>query len=619
MNPPGRARPALFLVGLVALVAIGVAASAAGQNSPQPLQTPHVRYIISLAGAPEHRVHVKMILEPGTPERDLQLPVWNALYQVRDFAQYVNWVRARSRNGNPLAVRKLDKSRWRISGSDGGAQGGAEIEYEILAHLTGPFGAQLNAQHAFFNLAEILMYPVDARVSPMRVQFVDLPPGWRIATALANSAGDFSAEDYDRLVDSPVEIGSFQETDFDEGGGHYRVVVDADPADYDMQQIVLMLRRLVSAAAAWMDDRPFPTYLFLYHFPRGPAGNGMEHAYSTAIDLSAGRLADNLQALADLTAHEFFHLWDVKRIRPQSLEPVDYTKENYTRALWFSEGVDTTAGNIILLRAGLLDETRYLKGLAAEIGELQQRPAHRTQSAEESSLDAWLEKYEYYRLPSRSISYYNKGYLLGVLLDLQLREASHGSASIRDLLQWMNRNYARQGKFFSDSDGIQQAAEAVSHTNLAWFFQKYVAGTDEIPWDDFFKTVGLHLVARTISVADVEFVAPRNLNTTPVVAAITSGSAAQRAGLELGDVILEVNGRPADADFEERLAELRPGEKIHLRVRNSDGEHELHWKLASREQVELDLADVDNVTAQQRARRAAWLKGESQISGEARP
>ena len=434
MNPPARARAAPFLAGLIVLLAID--AAVAGQNSPpsQPAKIGEatVRYIVSLAGASEHLVRVKLILEPGAPDRDLQLPVWNALYQVRDFAQYVTWVRARSHDGNSLAVRKLDKSSWRIAG---GAQGGIEVEYEILADLTGPFGAQLNAQHAFFNLAEILMYPVDARASPMRVQFVDIPPGWRIATALATAAGDFSAENYDRLVDSPVEIGNFQESDFDEGAGHYRVVVDADSADYDMPQLVLMLRRLVSAAAAWMEDRPFQTYLFLYHFPRGPAGNGMEHSYSTAIDFSAGRLADNPQALADLTAHEFFHLWDVKRIRPQSLEPVDYTKENYTRALWFSEGVDTTAGNIILLRAGLLDEPRYLKGLAAEIAELQQRPAHRTQSAEESSLDAWLEKYEYYRLPSRSISYYNKGNLLGVLLDLQVREASHGSASLRDVLR----------------------------------------------------------------------------------------------------------------------------------------------------------------------------------------
>jgi predicted metalloprotease with PDZ domain len=611
VNQPARARLGLALLGLVVLVAI----EAAAQDSLRSLAVARASYEISLAGAAQHLVRVKLPFAPGANECELQLPVWNALYQIRDFAEYVTWVRARSNSGLPLAVIKLDKGRWRINGTEGGG----EIEYEIFADQSGSFGAQLNAHHAFFNLAEILMYPVRARAYPMQVRFVDVPSGWRIATALANSSGELVADNYDRLVDSPVEVGTFQESDFDESGGHYRVVVDADAADYDMTRLVSMLRSLVSAATAWMDDRPFESYLFLYHFPRGPATGGMEHAYSTAIDFSASRLADNPQALSDVTAHEFFHLWDVKRIRPQSLEPVDYTKENYTRALWFSEGVDTTAGNIILLRAGLLDEARYLKGLAAEIGELERRPAHLTQSAEESSLDAWLEKYEYYRLPARSISYYNKGYLLGVLLDLQVREATHDSASVREVLRWMNRNYAQLGKFFPDSDGVQQAAEAVSHTSLGWFFQKYVAGTDEVPWDDFFMTVGLHLVRRTISAADPEFVAPRNFNTTPVVAAITPGSAAQNAGLAVGDTIVEINGRPADADFEDRLAELRPGEKLHLRVRNSDGEHELHWKLASREQVELDLAEVDNVTAQQKARRAAWLKGESETSGETRP
>ena len=161
--------------------------------------------------------------------------------------------------------------------------------------------------------------------------------------------------------------------------------------------------------------------------------------------------------------------------------------------MWFSEGTTTTAANIILLRAGLLDETRYLKGLAAEISELERRPAHLTQSVEESSLDAWLEKYDYYRLPARSISYYNKGNLLGVLLDLQVREATHDAASIRDVFHWMNENYARKGQFFPDTEGVRRAAEAVSHADLGWFFQKYVAGTEEIPWDDFFKNVGLHL------------------------------------------------------------------------------------------------------------------------------
>ncbi len=607
-----RTRLALALA-LAVFAALNVVGASA-QNSAVPSERLAVRYTISLAHPAEHLVHIKVDVPPGAAERDLQLPVWNALYQVHDFAQYVNWVRAKNANGQPVSIRKLDKSRWHISGAESGAEAG----YEIFADQPGPFGAQLNSHHAFFNLAEVLMYPVDERSSRMAVCFTDLPANWRIATPLRqSSSGCFEAENYDQLVDSPVEVGSFQEADLDEGGALYRVVVDADPADYDLQQITRMLRSIVSAATSWMDDRPFESYMFFYHFPRGPAGGGMEHAYSTAIDVSASRLAENPQSLADVTGHEFFHLWNVKRIRPQSLEPIDYTKENYTTALWFSEGVTSTAANCIRLRAGLLDESRYLNGLAAQIGELEQRPAHLTQSAEESSLDAWLEKYDDYRLPERSVSYYNKGYLLGVLLDLQVREASHGGASLREVFHWMNQNYARQGRFFPDSEGVRQAAEAVSHADLGWFFQKYVSGTEEIPWDDFFKTVGLRLVRRTMTLSDPGFTAVQNFNALPSVASVEAGSAAEQAGLAAGDAILEFNGRAADAGFGERLAELHPGDTLHLRVRNRRGEREVHWKVGSREEVEFELKDVDNTMPQQKARRAAWLKGESQ--GAARP
>ena len=231
---------------------------------------------MSLASSTQHLVSVKIRLGPGAPQRDMQLPVWNAVYQIRDFSQYVNWVRARNSGGQTLAVRKLDKSLWRVGP---GADGGAEIEYEIFSDQAGPFAAQLNGHHAFFNLAQILMYPVDARGSPVQVRFTDLPAGWKFATAMSEAAGGFTAENYDRMVDSPVEIGTFKESDFDEGGGHYRVVVDADPADYDMPAIVSTLRRMVAAATDWMKDRPYQTYLFLYHFPHGPGAA----AWSTRI------------------------------------------------------------------------------------------------------------------------------------------------------------------------------------------------------------------------------------------------------------------------------------------------------------------------------------------------
>jgi predicted metalloprotease with PDZ domain len=603
--------PVFTVLFLLAACSARAWAQPPGADPPLP-----VRYTVSLAHPEQHLVHVTITLPPGAPDRDLQLPVWNALYQVRDFSQYVNWVHAEGSDGQKLRIQLLDKSRWRVSGSENGAT----VEYEVAAELPGPFGALLDSQHAFFNLAEILMYPVQERSSPDLVLFTDVPSGWKIATTLAMpSAEELEAGNYDLMVDGPVEVGTFRESDFEQGGARYRVVVDANPADYDMSKIVPVLQRIVAAATSWMNDQPFHTYMFLYHFPRGPGGGGMEHAYGTVIDIPAQTLANSPQSLADVSAHEFFHVWNVKRIRPQSLEPVDYTKENYTRALWFSEGVTDTVKNYILLRAGLLDESSYLRRLSGEISETERRPAHLTQSAEEASLDAWLEKYPYYLLPTRSISYYNKGNLLGVLLDLAIRDASHGAASLRDVFQWMNQNYAKKGRFFPDSDGVLQAADAVSHADLSWFFQKYVAGTGEISWDDFFQSVGLQVVRQRTITPDLGFFASRNFDEPPVISRVDPGSEAARAGLAVGDIILGINGRVTSSDFRQQLADLQPGDTLRLQVRGTKGEQELKWEVGRRESLDYELRDMSHITAGQRARRAAWLRGEDQPAAEARP
>jgi predicted metalloprotease with PDZ domain len=567
-----------------------------------------VRYTVSLAGYRDHLLRIRLDLGSGASSQTLQLPVWNALYQVRDFAQYVNWMRARDAAGNALRLNELDKSSWRVDGTDRGAT----VEYEVFADNPGPYGAQVNDHHAFLNLAEVLAYPVTSRSQPMQVRLTDIPAGWNVATALTKSSEGYDAANYDHLVDAPVEIGTFREADFDEGGGHYRVVVDADPSDYDIKRIAGDLQKVARAATDWMNDRPYSTYMFLYHFPHAPGGGGMEHADCTAIDLNAGVLTDAPNTLLDVSAHEFFHLWNVKRIRPQSLEPIDYSKENYTTALWFSEGVTSTVEDVILLRAGLMNEASHLQRLGAQITELERRPAHSFQSVEDSSLNAWLEKYSYYRHPERSISYYNKGDLLGVLLDLSVRESSGGRASLREVFQWMNQHYAKQGKFFPDSAGVREAAEAVGGGNLGDFFQNYVAGTVEIPWDDFFRTVGLRVLRKTVTVADTGFEAARSFDSLPAVLSVRAGSAAAQAGLAASDTILEVNGHAAASDFESRMEGLQPGETLKLRVRNRRGDRDLQWKLASREENAWEMKDLDQVTEQQRARRDAWLKGEAQ-------
>ncbi len=568
---------------------------------------PPVDYTISLAQARQHLLQVRIHVAGTSAERDVQLPVWNALYQVRDFAQYVRSVSARNAAGQPLPVRKLDKTTWRISH----AESGADIEYQVLANLPGPYGAHANGTHVFLNLALVLMYPVDARESPMTVTFTDVPSGWRVATPLpVLRAGVFTARNYDRLVDGPVELGTFRETSFDEGGATYRIVVDANPADFDLNELARTVRRIVAAGVWWMGERPFTEYLFLYHFPRDHGGGGMEHSYSTAIDVSTEFLREDPLAFASVTAHEFFHLWNVKRIRPVSLEPIDYTRENFSTSLWFAEGVTSTVADLMLLRAGLMTEQQYLEALTQEIRTLELRPAHLVQSAEEASLDTWFDKYPQYRDRERSISYYNKGRILGVLLDLAVREKTQGQKSLRDVFLWMNSNYAHQARYYDDSEGIRRAVEAVTGADLSGFFRDLVAGAVEPAYNDFFRRVGLRLVRSKVTRIHPGFTAVRNFDMPPVVVEVDSGSEAERAGLVAGDTILLMDGKPAAGQVETHWAKMRAGETLRLRVTGRKGSREIKVKVVGLDEEAFSLADVGPITPEQRARRAAWLQSE---------
>jgi predicted metalloprotease with PDZ domain len=421
----------------------------------------------------------------------------------------------------------------------------------------------------------------------------------------------FIAKNYDQMVDSPFELGTFHEADFSIPGATYRIVVDADPADYDISTLVEQDRKIVRAETEWMQDMPFRSYVFIYHFPRGPAGGGMEHACSTAISASADRIKNNPQASADVSAHEFFHLWNVKRIRPQSLEPVDYTKEQYSTALWFSEGVTSTVEELMLVRAGLKTEDQFLKGVADEIGTLQSRPARRTQSAEESSLETWFDKYPIYHLPERSISYYNKGFILGVLLDLAIRDATHGQKSLRDLFLYLNQNYAKQGRFFADSAGVREAAEAVSGNSFQQFFARYVAGKDEIPYDEYFRSVGLKLDIHDHETADPGFTAARGFEPLRSVISLTPQSEAAKAGMQVGDVIEAINGKPLSGNLEALFAAMKPGDTVKLKIRRGGSPHDLQFRLGSRTQDDYTLVDLPQVTPEQRERRRQWIHSES--------
>ena len=604
----------LFLIGFLFLLQTRAVAQypCPGWKNDGEVGSQAWAYSIQLANAEHHLLRVTMKLAPTSADLRVQLPVWNALYQVRDFAQHINWLRAVDADGKPVSVRQLDKTTWAVPNA-------VAVEYEILAADPGPFGAELNEQHAFLNLAQVLIYPVGHTHGQAFVNLVGIPQNWKIATPLrsaesaAPGVSGYCADSYDHLIDSPIEIGTFRELTFTAGGAQYRVVLDTEE-NYKPETIVDLLKKIVSAETDWMQDRPYQQYTFFYHLPHGVGHGGMEHAYSTAIETSGARLADDPIPFASVSAHEFFHLWNVKRIRPQSLEPIDYTKENYTRALWFSEGVDSAVADYMLVRAGLIDEKAFLGRLAGQIRFLQVRPAHKTQSAEESSLDAWLEKYPYYRSADRSVNYYNKGQIIGVLLDLEIRERTHGQKSLRDLFQWMNQHYAKQGKYFDDSQGVRAAAEAVTGANFEDFFRRYVSGTDEIPYNDFFQTVGLQVNQKQNRTAYAGFAASSNFGPNPVVANVDQGGEADKAGLRPGDVIRAVNGEEPDSDFDAQIASMDPGSTLKLKVTTRDRVHEVKIRLVAREETQFEFSELPGASVEQIARRAAWVRGDSEAA-----
>lgn len=488
-------------LSLLALTLLFVALPASGT----------IEYRVSLAQPEQHLFRVTMTVPDVENQLVVALPAWNAFYRIRDFAHQVQDVKARAHGGQAVQVTKVDKQTWRIATSFGGRLGSVRIEYAVFWNEPGPFNSQLNSNHAFLNLAMVLFYVPQRRAEDVRVEFGDVPQSWKIAVALKPAPSThgtgpgrdfwtFLAANYDALVDAPVEIGTWEESRFEVSGARIRIVVHG--RDWDSPALLDTVRRVVAYQVTLMREVPFAEFLFIYHF-RPDSGGGMEHANSTAID-STGTPAAGV-----FTAHEFFHLWNVKRIRPRTLEPastcaeaceagpgVDHSRENWTRALWFAEGVTSTYGAYTLVRTGLWTPQQFYADLASEIGELESRPARRWQSAEQASLDAWLEKYPQYHQPEFSISYYNKGQILGVLLDILIRDATDNRASLDDVLRYLNRGFAHRGRFYDEGRDLRAAVEQVAGRDFGDFFARYVAGTDPLPYGDILGLAGLELTLR---------------------------------------------------------------------------------------------------------------------------
>ena len=449
-----------------------------------------IRYSISLAARDSHQFRVRMEIPDVNSPLELDMPVWNGLYQVRDFAARISQLRAETPPGIAVPLVRLSPHSW----SAGPVSGVLILDYLIYWDEPGPFSSDLSDAHAFINPATVLLFAPARRSEDVSLDFTSVPDGWRFASALDSgpNPATFVASSYDALAQGPIEIGRFTDFTFEAAHRPIRIVLHVAPLAGGMPEVWSRehledaARRIVDSETALMSDAPFPRYLFLLHLGTG-GGGGMEHPNSTAINASSGE--DPVPTMA----HELFHAWNVLRIRPQSLEPVDYTREQPTDALWFAEGVTSTIAAYTLVRTGLWSRQAFYSDLAAQMDQLSARPARHFQSVEEASLAAWLEKYPLYRRPASSISYYNKGQLLGLCLDILLRDSTNNRQSLDSLLRAMNQRYAQQHRPYADTAAIESLAGELAGRDLSDFFRRYVAGTDDIPFDDILARGGFRV------------------------------------------------------------------------------------------------------------------------------
>lgn len=623
-------------------ILILIAAHAWGrpQAAGQPRAPLELAYHLRLARPTTHLVEVRIDARDVTaPALDFVLPAWSpGRYAIYNFAKNVQEFQAWDGHGRALDWTQPDKQTWRVDTHNAG--GSVRVRYRVYANdLNGSF-SQFDSTHLNLNGASVYMYVQGHKPDPLTLTLEDLPdltPAWKIISGFSSSTDQktFSVESYDRLIDTPLELcGECSLSEFHDHGKTFRVLIHnytaeesegtaagSGPAAALMGGLSDQLQKIVHSEMAMMPAPDFDTYTFLFHFdPDTALGDGMEHLNSTQIIMHGSLDVETAQDAAETAAHEFFHLWNVKRLRPTALGPFDYTKENYTPSLWFAEGVTSYYAEVHLLRSGIWSREVFLKHLADEIRTLELEPGRTLMSAESSGFHAWF----YDRAPqmqqtnfaNATISYYNKGVLLGLMLDFEIRSRTRGQKSLDDLMNSLYQKFYESapatkygpGRGYREGD-LLEAANALTGTDFTGFFEKYVAGTEPLPYAQTLALAGLEL-QKNVSANASPWIGisgepeDRGLRITSV----RPGSEADLAGLSTGDLLLNVDELPlATATLADRLKIYPPGAEVPFTVERHYRRERITVKLAAPAPDEYSIEVMPAATAEQSAIRDAWL------------
>lgn len=577
------------------------------------MSTP-VLYRVAMSQPHSHLFEVEAIF-PAAPELTVGLPVWTpGSYLVREYSRHVQDLQVTTAAGAPLTFERLDKRALKIQ--SGGAA--VHLKYRVYANELTVRTSHLDGTHGYFNGATLFFYAEALRGQPHHVS-VQAPAGWRTATSLEQVGSVFVAPNYDELVDAPFEISPHTPINFTAAGVPHEIVTWAEP-QLDEKKLVGDLTRIIETEAALFGGLPMKRYVFfLYATDKGRGG--LEHKDSTALLYPRTGFSSpkGWEDFLTLCAHEYFHLWNVKRIKPRHLVPFDYAQENYTQLLWFFEGGTSYYDNLLVRRAGLMSGARYLTRFGESLTALQTTPGRNVLSLVDASWLAWTKHYRPDENTANSaISYYLKGEIVCALLDLHLRKATGDAKSLDDVMRLLWKRYGDESGV--PEDGIERAAEEIAGTSLKGFFDHALRGTRELD-TSVFQHVGLEFKLRSReSSGDKGGTPPRKgerphggwLGIVPRsgagVATVLDGSPAMNAGLYADDEIVALDGMKCDASsLVARCDERKPGEIAKVTLFRRDRLIDVNVTLGPKPLDTVWLARVETPTEAQKSAWRSWL------------